>query len=263
MTKLLGVLKNLAKLLILLYLYFKKNQMTRIEAINTIIKIKKVNSYLEIGVNKGKCLFNIKGAKNRFAVDPFFNFNAWKKFKGIVKNFDNLRNRYFELTSDDFFSSNANMLSKNVIDLAFIDGLHTYKQSLMDTINTLKYLDEKGVIILHDCNPLDELAAIPAVSIDEVRKNYESDPNWKNIWNGDVWKTVVHIRKNYPDLTAFVLDTDHGLGFVYKKNREELPKIFESISNIDSLDYSFFEKNRKDLIDLKPISYFNIFIKQL
>ena len=46
--------------------------MTRIEVLNAIIKKKSVQNYLEIGVNRGKCLFNIKGAKKRFAVDPFF-----------------------------------------------------------------------------------------------------------------------------------------------------------------------------------------------
>ncbi|GAQ48786.1 hypothetical protein FPK15_contig00017-0040 [Flavobacterium psychrophilum] len=53
--------------------------MTRIEVLNTIINKKNVKNYLEIGVNRGKCLFNIVGPENRFAVDPFFNFNLWKK----------------------------------------------------------------------------------------------------------------------------------------------------------------------------------------
>ncbi len=45
--------------------------MTRIEVLNTIINKKNVKNYLEIGVNRGKCLFNIVGPENRFAVDPF------------------------------------------------------------------------------------------------------------------------------------------------------------------------------------------------
>ena len=52
--------------------------MTRIEVLNAIIKKKDVNNYLEIGVNRGKCLFNIKGPKKRFAVDhcKFFPYNG-------------------------------------------------------------------------------------------------------------------------------------------------------------------------------------------
>lgn len=235
--------------------------MTRIEVLNAIIKKNNVTNYLEIGVNRGKCLFNIKGAQKRFAVDPFFNFNLWKKCKAIVKNTDNLKNTYFEVTSDAFFASNKELLKANIINLAFIDGLHTYEQSLQDTLNTLEYLDEGGVIVLHDCNPLDELAAYSAASIDDARKDLKDHKDWKNIWNGDVWKTIVDIRKNHPELTAFVLNTDHGLGFVYKKKREQLPEIFNQVGNIDELDYSFLEKNRNELLDLKPVSFFNEFLK--
>jgi len=235
--------------------------MTRIEVLNAIINHNKVHNYLEIGVNRGKCLFNIKGAEKRFAVDPFFNFNLWKKVKAVAKNSDNLKNNYFEITSDTFFLNNRTLLQNNPIDLAFIDGLHTYKQALNDTLNTLEYMPETGIVVLHDCNPLDELAAYPANSIDDARKELGSHPNWNNIWNGDVWKTVVHIRKNHPELSAFVLDTDHGLGFVYKKEREKLPAFFDVIGNIDELGYEFFDKNRMELIGLKPVEYFKDFLK--
>lgn len=235
--------------------------MTRIEVLNALIKKNKVKNYLEIGVNRGKCLFNIKGPERRFAVDPFFNFNLWKRFRAIVLNPDNLKNHYFEVTSDAFFAKETALLQKNTLDLAFIDGLHTYEQSLKDTLNTLQYLDANGVIVLHDCNPLDALAAFPAVDIDKAREELGNHKDWKNIWNGDVWKTIVYIRKNHPELTAFVLNTDHGLGFVCKKERGTLPAVFESFSNIDELDYAFFEKNREALIDLKPVAYFSEFLK--
>ena len=235
--------------------------MTRIEVLNAIIKKKNIQNYLEIGVNKGKCLFKIKGAKNRYAVDPFFNFSTWKKVRGILLNTDNLRNTFFEVTSDSFFTQNKQLLQSNKIQLAFIDGLHTYKQALADTLNTLQNATDDVVIVLHDCNPLDAVAAYPAQSIDQARAELKENPNWKNIWNGDVWKTVVDIRKNHPDLTAFVLDTDHGLGFVYRKKRGSLPAVFDSIDTISTLDYAFFDKNRNDLIDLKPVSYLSTLLQ--
>jgi hypothetical protein len=237
--------------------------MTRVEVLNAIIEKKAVNNYLEIGVNRGKCLFNIEGSKKRFAVDPYFNFSLWKKIRACLINKDNFRNNYFEVTSDTFFNKNEELLTANLLDLAFIDGLHTYQQSLKDTKNTLKFLDKNGVIVLHDCNPLNYLAAYPANSIDEARKDLENHTDWKNIWNGDVWKTIVFIRKNHPELTAFVLDTDHGLGFVFKKKRGYLPSVFEEISSIDALEYDFLTSNRKDLLDLKPISYFIEFLKTI
>ena len=237
--------------------------MTRIEVLNTIIKKKNVQNYLEIGVNRGKCLFNIKGAKNRFAVDPFFNFSTWKKFRGIILNFDNLRNTFFEVTSDVFFDKNKSLLQANKTQLAFIDGLHTYEQALADTLNVLQNATDDVIIVLHDCNPLDALAAHRAISIDHARAELKDHKEWKNIWNGDVWKTIVDIRKNHPNLTAFVLNTDHGLGFVFKKDRRNLPNIFNSFTDIHDLDYNFLNENRADLLDLKPVSYFKEFISTL
>jgi hypothetical protein len=237
--------------------------MTRIEVLNAIIDKKKVQNYLEIGVNRGKCLFNIKGAKNRFAVDPFFNFSTWKKIRGIILNFDNLRNTFFEVTSDVFFKNNKSLLEANKTQLAFIDGLHTYEQALADTLNVLQNSTDDVIIVLHDCNPLDALAAYPALSIDHARADLKDHQDWKNIWNGDVWKTIVDIRKNHPHLTAFVLDTDHGLGFVFKKERNQLPEIFNTVTDIGNLDYNFLDQNRTDLLDLKPVSYFKEFINTL
>jgi len=91
----------------------KTRKMTRIEVLNAIIEKKSVKNYLEIGVNRGKCLFNIKGPEKRFAVDPFFNFNLWKKIKAIAKNPENLKNDYFEVTSDVFFNENKQFLLEN------------------------------------------------------------------------------------------------------------------------------------------------------
>ena len=167
------------------------------------------------------------------------------------------------MTSDNFFEENTALLEANILDLAFIDGLHTYGQSLNDTLNTLKHLDNNGVIVLHDCNPLDELAAYPANSIDDARADLESHKDWKNIWNGDVWKTIVYIKKNHPELSAFVLNTDHGLGFVFKKPQGELPEVYKTIDNVDTLDYSFLAQHREKLLDLKPVSYFNTFLNTL
>ncbi|MDR3273616.1 MAG: class I SAM-dependent methyltransferase, partial [Flavobacteriaceae bacterium] len=228
---------------------------TRIEILNHIIKVKDTTNYLEIGVNRGKCLFNIKGAKRRFAVDPYFNFSIIKKWRYILKNPNNFKNKFFEITSDDFFKNQADMLKKTPIDLAFIDGLHTFRQSLKDTLNVLQYSTNEAIIVLHDCNPLDEIAAYPAESIDNARKQLGTHKKWKNIWNGDVWKTIVYLRKNHPELTVFVLNTDHGLGFVLKKgSNKKLPEIFNSIGTsieeIEKLDYSFLERYRVDLLNL-------------
>jgi hypothetical protein len=53
------------------------------------------------------------------------------------------------------------------------------------------------------------------------------------------------------------------LGFVFKKPQGQLPEIFNTIDSIDTLDYDFLAKHREDLLDLKPVSYFESFLKTL
>ena len=53
------------------------------------------------------------------------------------------------------------------------------------------------------------------------------------------------------------------LGFVFKKPQGQLPEIFYTIDSIDTLDYDFLAKLRDDLLDLKPVSYFESFLKTL
>ena len=49
------------------------------------------------------------------------------------------------MTSDKFFKDNEKF------DIIFIDGLHTFEQTIKDIDNSIKFLRDKGVILIHDC----------------------------------------------------------------------------------------------------------------
>ena len=80
--------------------------MKRIEVVQKIIDRKKARRYLEIGVSNGTNFFRIK-ARQKTAVDPHFKFSGKRKVEWILKNPRNLTAKYCECTSDDFFSSAA------------------------------------------------------------------------------------------------------------------------------------------------------------
>ena len=80
---------------------------------------------------------------------------------------------------------------KNKIDVAFIDELHTHEQSLRDAVNCLKYLNNDGCILFHDCNPQSEEAADKSLPSKPIN------------WNGDVWKTIYHFRKLFKTLRMY------------------------------------------------------------
>ena len=238
----------------------------RVKIIKEIIKKKKAKVYLEIGVKKGRTFFQINALK-KIAVDPNFSFNKNethpKLLSKIIDNkiFDQLfyKNALYEMTSDEFFRRKKMLLKILRLDVVFIDGLHTYKQSLIDVLNSFNFLRKKGVILLHDCNPTSELEAFPSKSFEHFRSL--ALPGSTKLWSGDVWKTIVHLRATRDDLNIFVLDCDHGIGRITKGEPEN--KLNYSIEEINSFTYKDLEQNRKELLNLKKPQYIKKFLKTL
>ena len=217
------------------------------KAIDQIGKKKKNVNYLEIGVQTGFCLFKIKAAK-KLAVDPKFKIKLTKKIRAYIKNLYNFNNIFFELTSDDFFEQKKTFISEiGGLDVVFIDGLHLYEQVLKDIENALNHLNEGGIILLHDCNPLSETAALRGMSSEEVLAT--NPPNWIGVWNGDVYKAIIKMRSERSDLKIAVFDCDHGIGIIKKGTAEG--QLAYTNEEIEEMKYSQLDKDRAHLLNLK------------
>lgn len=226
----------------------------RIQIIQRLIHARKAKNYLEIGVSGGACFLRIKASK-KMAVDPSFKIPVGRRLKYILKNPCNINNSFFEKTSDDFFRDERQALAHAPPDIVFVDGLHTYHQSLQDVLNSLAVLNDEGIILMHDCNPVTETAAFPAASIHDAKKQLD---DYKGIWNGDVWKAVVHLRSLHKDLEVFVLDCDHGVGIVRKGTPLDTLDFRED--DIERLTYQDLERHRKRFLNLKPPEYLEGFV---
>ena len=225
--------------------------------INVIKQKKKKVNYLEIGVQTGFCFFKIK-ADHKLAVDPDFIIQLKKKIKAYIKNFSNFNNKYFELTSDDFFALQGNYVKAiGGLDVVFIDGLHLYEQVVKDIENSLKYLNAGGVILVHDCNPLNENAAVRAYTSTEVAAM--NLPGYDYIWNGDVWKAIVELRATRKDVEVIVINSDHGVGIIKAGAGKPLTLTTEQLNN---LTYADLDKNREVYLNLKTPEYFSTFISE-
>jgi len=219
--------------------------MDRSEIIQYLVDKKKYKRYLEIGVFNGEVFFKIK-ASQKYAVDPVFRFVIETKYKMMLRNLSNVNAKYFTKTSDDFFKEDApKLFSKKKIDICFIDGMHEFDFVLRDTLNTLKYLDDDGVIILHDCNPL---TAEAEVSYAEWEKR-----GFTGEWNGDVWKIIVHLKSLRDDINVFTLDTDQGLGIITKGIPQT--KLNFTGEQIRQFTFKDLDENREEWLSLKPESY--------
>lgn len=192
--------------------------MTRTQLINSLIKKNNYVSYLEIGVNTpAQPGYNWVGVdiQTKHGVDP---------------NVDTT----YKMTSDEFFEKHITQK----YDIVFVDGLHLHEQVYRDIINSLNNLNENGVIVVHDCNPVTEITQ---------RRERASDA-----WHGDVWKAIVQLRLENPDLEIYTVNTDEGCGII-KKGTQELLKVDDGV---DYYDYKFLEENREKAINLISVETF-------
>ena len=193
--------------------------MHRTQLINHYLSKTTTKNYLEIGLWFGDT-FRAIGANIKDSVDP-----------------DTDKNAVYKMGSDEFFDEIAPTLTYKY-DVIFIDGLHHTDQVDRDIQNSLNFLNEGGVIVLHDCNP-----------ISEMRQRVPADFDiWAFGWNGDVWKSIFKFRLNNSHLNydVFVIDSDEGLGVIVpNKLGQEI-----DIEMPENLDYDFFEPNKNRILNL-------------
>ncbi len=229
--------------------------LTRMDVIQTLIDRKKARTYLEIGVEWGECFFPIR-ARRKIAVDPCFSFSVRRRVKWTVLNPHNVRARFYRCTSDRYF---ARPKPPFAYDLVFIDGLHTYQQSLADVIHSLENLGPDGVIVMHDCNPPNAEAAYPLDYLLNVV--HPGSPRRPGDWCGDVWKTICYLRAFRKDLRACVLDCDFGLGIIVRGNAEDSLELKEA--DLAKMTYQDLDKNKKELLGLKEEGLIAEFLRGL
>ena len=184
------------------------NKKTRLSIVQEIINKKNYENYLEIGCFDNE-LFNHINCKKKVGVDPVSG--------GTIRD-----------TSDNFFKTN-----NEKFDCIFIDGLHKYSQVKKDIQNSLNFLNNDGIILLHDCLP----------------NNYydQAIPRCQWTWNGDVWKALVECRTD-ENLDVYTCYADFGIGVIFKrknKNLLEYPK-----ENFSKLNFEEYFHNYKRLMNI-------------
>ena len=222
--------------------------MNRIKAVQRALDTRVKPVYLEIGVSHGYAFRRIS-VDEKIAVDPAFKLSARRRRLADAKA---RASHYFETTSDSFFANETALLEQRGIAVALIDGLHSYGQALRDIENTLRFLRDDGVIVLHDCNPPYALMARPADSYDEFFAQLRG-PVKVGLWSGDVWKAIVYLRSTRDDLRVAVLKCDFGVGIVRKGLPES--RLPYSEEQIEALDYADLAADRERLLNLKPPRY--------
>lgn len=179
----------------------------RDQIIQEIINKKKYKTYLEIGCDDNQVFSKIKIQK--IGVDPVSG--------GTIRD-----------TSDNFFKRN-----NKKFDIIFIDGLHEYDQVKKDINNSLFFLNNNGVIFLHDCMPQGFI--------------YQAVPRANAAWNGDVWKNIVETRTKI-EIDTYLIHADQGMGMILKRPNRNLLNL--QINDFKKLKYKDFYYNYKKYLNV-------------
>ena len=164
-------------------------------------------NYLEIGCFDNKAFDTIPlPLEQKIGVDP-------------------LRGGTHRMTSDVFFLKN-----KKKFDVIFIDGLHSYDQCSKDCTNSINFLNEDGIIILHDMMP---------------RHKTEESPKF----SGDVWKVAFELCQS-ENVKFVIANIDQGVGLLKittNSNYIKLPEIKDKTFN----DYKNFYHKQLPSVNVK------------
>ncbi|MDE5833278.1 MAG: class I SAM-dependent methyltransferase [Desulfovibrio sp.] len=201
--------------------------------INRLAKRLPAKTYLEIGVFKGETFVDV-AIPEKTAVDPAFNFDV-----SVYKNDKNIR--ALEVTSSDFFKTLREEKAKTGIsplyDIIFLDGLHTFRQTFHDFLDTMPYSHPETIWIFDDTAPYDPFCAIPNQRI-SYRYRAAFGIGGKP-WHGDVFKCVFAIHDFYP---FFSYATVYGVGnpqtVVWRTQKaSDRVRLFGDMEQISRLTY--------------------------
>ena len=129
--------------------------------------------------------------------------------------------------------------NEDYFDCVFIYGLHVYNHVRKDILNSLKFLNKGGVILLHDCLPDNYYA--------------QATPRCQWTWNGDVWKAIVEFR-NSKDLDVYTCYADHGIGVIFKRpNRNLLDYRKDNYINLKFEEYFYNYKKLMNIIEYEDL----------
>ena len=211
----------------------------RFERLNALAKITSASRYLEIGVAKGATFTRVE-VPYKVGVDP--------KFKFDVRAHANANTIFHEVTSDVFFATLAS--AHGNFDLIYLDGLHTFEQTLRDFCASLRHASARTLWLLDDTHPTDWWAARPRRDIAwRLRRRFGTK---RKGWMGDVYKVVFVIHDFFPQYT-YATFPQHGQTVVWTETRQDFTPTWNSLERISRLGYRDFLRCRDSHLSIMDV----------
>lgn len=186
-------------------------------------------NYLEIGVEFGFTLEAVQIPK-KTGVDPYPKFNTWLKPQNT---------NIHSITSDRFFS----MHKRQLFDLVYLDGLHTFEQTYKDLRNASRIMTDRGLLLIDDTVPCDTFSALP-----DQQESYKQRELAGGVetgsWQGDVFKLLWILSKYFSEELDWwtLMDLQIPKTLVIKKSKKSYSSIFEKPVDINKASTKSFEE---------------------
>lgn len=144
------------------------------------------------------------------------------------------------MTSDDYFAGPG--LNER-FDLIYLDGLHTFEQTLADLHAALERSHERSIILIDDTVPNDVFSAMPdQQKAYEYRAKFGSDQS--NAWHGDVYKVVIHIHDFMPELSYMTfISGGNPQTLVWREPRTAVQPLCGDSAQIAGLDFFWLQEH--------------------
>lgn len=184
--------------------------MLRSEVVQAFLDLYHRPRYLEVGVNAGETFHALRAAE-KVGVDPGFLFDIEAAAAADATC------RFHPVTSDEYFLKLCP--TGEAFDVVFLDGLHTFEQTLRDLMNTLARTRRDSVIVIDDVRPLGYLASLRELS--EFARLYAVTPGTPDAWMGDVYRLVWFIAVFMPMWSYATVAENHGQLVMWSEPRRE------------------------------------------
>lgn len=181
---------------------------TKADAIAGLLSLYHDARYLEVGVAQGRT-FHVLTAARKVAVDPQFKFDLEEAQTGHPGA------SYHQVPSDDYFGRVVDTGDR--FDVIYLDGLHTYEQTLRDFCNAIRYLAPNGVIVVDDVVPSSYFASLRELA--QFRAVRRGRKDISEAWMGDVYRLVFFIETFLQQFTYRTISDNLGQLVVWPERR--------------------------------------------
>ncbi|HEY2636606.1 MAG TPA: class I SAM-dependent methyltransferase [Solirubrobacteraceae bacterium] len=164
--------------------------------------------YLEIGLFRGVTFRAIEAAE-KVGVDPDLQYLEFAPADAGPNA------TIHEVTSDDYFGQVADPGER--FDVVFLDGLHSFEQTMRDLHNALAFTGPRGIIVVDDVYPSSFAAALPVY--EQFRRVRNTLHIESGAWMGDVYRLLFFLETFHQELTYRTVAEDYGQMVVWRQRR--------------------------------------------